>query len=52
MKRNKREERISADFLKDVMKEIKMRKKEKKYKRLKMDMVEPNYQWEIDLADF
>ena len=26
MKRNKREERISADFLKDVMKEIKMKK--------------------------
>ena len=69
MKRNKREERISADFLKDVIKEIKTKKKDdisdnfgdryqlfrkrkKKYKRLKMNTVEPNYQWQIDLADF
>ena len=28
------------------------RKSKKKYKRLKMETVKPNYQWQMDLADF
>ena len=29
-----------------------LEKVKKKYKRLKMETVKPNYQWQMDLADF
>lgn len=57
------EKRISDDFIKQVAKEIKLKKKQKfdreqlffgnkkKYKRLRVQVRKPNHQWQMDLMD-